>query len=75
MALLQKKVDTARKAFRTFQEILDQPYSKVMRDADHNHSYVFAKDGCARFKVEADGLFESVIERLRFGAYPGLWQI
>jgi len=33
MDLLQKKVDTARKAFRTFEEILEQPYSKVMRDA------------------------------------------
>lgn len=33
MDLLQKKVDTARKAFRTFQEILERPFSKVMRDA------------------------------------------
>lgn len=38
---------------------------KYREEADYNPSYVFTKDDYARFKVEADSLFELIIERLR----------
>jgi uncharacterized protein (UPF0332 family) len=38
---------------------------KYREEADYNPSYVFTKDDYTRFKVEADRLFEFIIERLR----------
>lgn len=38
---------------------------KYREEADYNPSYVFTKEDYARFKVEADSLFELIIECLR----------
>ena len=38
---------------------------KYREEADYNPSYIFTKDDYARFKVEADSLFELIIEHLR----------
>jgi len=38
---------------------------KYREEADYNPSYVFTKDDYAQFKVEADSLFELIIECLR----------
>jgi uncharacterized protein (UPF0332 family) len=38
---------------------------KYREEADYNPSYVFTKDDYARFKLEADSLFEKIMECLR----------
>jgi uncharacterized protein (UPF0332 family) len=38
---------------------------KYREEADYNPSYVFTKDDYTQFKVEADSLFELIIEHLR----------